>query len=66
MDLNLSKTFSVTERVKVAFSGDFFNLFNTPQFSQPDGNLNDGTFDTITSIRLDSQREIQAGLRVTF
>ena len=91
MDLNVSKTFALTERVRIAFSGDFFNLFNTPQFSQPDGNLADatvcpasgvigtppvpctpytvfspGNFGKVTSIRYDSQRQIQAGLRVTF
>lgn len=66
MDLNVSKTFTVTERVKVGFSGDFFNIANTPQFNQPDGNINDGTFGTVTSLRVDSQREIQAGMRVIF
>jgi len=67
MDLSLSKTFAATERFRVSFSGDFFNLFNTTQFSQPDGNLNDGgKFGTVTSIGLDSQREIQLSLRVTF
>jgi hypothetical protein len=66
MNLSISKTFAATERFRVSFSGDFFNLFNTPQFSQPDGNLNDGTFGTVTSIGLDSQREIQLSLRVTF
>ena len=66
MDLNISKTFAVTERIKIGFSGDFFNLFNTPQFNQPDGNFSHGSFGTVTSLRVDSQREIQAGLRVTF
>jgi len=67
MDLNISKTFAVAERFKVGFEGDFFNLFNTVQFNQPDGNMNDGgAFGTVTSIRYDSQREIQLGLRVTF
>jgi len=67
MDLNVSKTFAVTERFQVALSGDFFNLFNTPQFNQPDGNISHGAaFGTVTSLRVDSQREIQAGLRVTF
>jgi len=67
MDLSLSKTFAATERFRVSFSGDFFNLFNTTQFSQSDGNLNDGgKFGTVTSIGLDSQREIQLSLRVTF
>jgi hypothetical protein len=64
--LNVSKNFAVTERVRVAFSGDFFNLFNTPQFNQPDGNVSHGSFAQVTSLRVDSQREIQAGLRVTF
>ena len=67
IDLDFSKTFAVSERFRVAFSGDFFNLFNTPQFSQPDGNMNDGgNFGKITSLRFDSQREIQLSLRVTF
>jgi hypothetical protein len=67
MDLSLSKTFAATERFRVSFSGDFFNLFNTVQFSPPDGNLNDGgQFGKVTSIGLDSQREIQLSLRVTF
>ena len=66
MDLNVSKTVAVTERIKIGFSGDFFNLFNTPQFNQPDGNVSHGTFAQVTSLRVDSQREIQAGLRITF
>jgi hypothetical protein len=67
MDLNISKNFAVTERVRVALSGDFFNLFNTPQFDQPEGDINDGgAFGTVTSLRYASEREIQAGLRVTF
>lgn len=39
MDLTVSKDFAVTERVRATFSGDFFNLFNTPQFNQPNGDL---------------------------
>ena len=86
--MNFSKTFAVTERVRVQFSGDFFNLFNTAQFSQPDGNMKreylpgesarseplrscmpstivaPGNFGTVTSIRVDSQREIQAGFEL--
>jgi hypothetical protein len=42
-------------------------LFNTPQFDQPEGDINDGgAFGTVTSLRYASEREIQAGLRVTF
>jgi hypothetical protein len=62
----VGKTFKFTERINAKFSADFFNMFNTPQFSPPDGNMNDGNFGKITSLRLDSQREIQFGFRVSF
>ena len=66
VNLSFSKTFAFTERFRLTFDGDFFNLFNTPQFAQPDGNRNDGNFGKITSLAFDSQREIQLSLRVTF
>jgi hypothetical protein len=67
MDLSVGKTFAATQRVNVQLQGQFFNLFNTPQFSPPDGNMNDGgQFGKVTSIRLDSEREIQVSLRVSF
>lgn len=66
MDLNVAKTFVFSERVHAEFSGDIFNLFNTPQFSQPDGNMNDGNFGKVTSLRYASEREIQVSFRVSF
>jgi hypothetical protein len=67
MDLSVAKVFPFTERVHGELRGEFFNLFNTPQFSPPDGNLNDGGgFGKVTTIRLDSEREIQLGFRVSF
>ncbi len=39
IDLSIGKTFTFTERVKGKFTADFFNLFNTPQFNTPNGNL---------------------------
>lgn len=67
MDLSIGKTFSFTEKVKGQFTADFFNMMNTAQFAQPDGNLNDGGgFGKVTSLRFDSQREIQFGFRVSF
>jgi len=33
VDLSLRKNFKITERLKVQFSFDFFNLFNHPQYS---------------------------------
>jgi len=67
MDLTVGKTFRFTERFRTEFSGDFFNLFNTPQFNQPDGNINDGgQFGRVTTLRYASEREIQLSLRFMF
>jgi len=67
MDLSIQKVFKITERFNTELRGEFFNLFNTPQFNQPDGNLNDGNkFGQVTSLRFDSQREVQLSLRVSF
>ncbi len=66
VNLSLGKSFTFTERVRAELRGEFFNLFNTPQFSPPDGNMNDGNFGKITSLGFDSQREIQVTFRVSF
>ena len=66
MDLSIQKLFKLTERVNTELRGEFYNLFNTPQFSQPDGNMNDGNFGRVTSLRYDSWREVQVSLRVSF
>jgi hypothetical protein len=43
-DLSLRRTFAITERVKLLFRADFFNLFNHANFAGPDPTLDDGTF----------------------
>lgn len=42
MDLGLFKGFQITERVKAEFRAQAYNLFNTPQFNNPDINIHDG------------------------
>jgi hypothetical protein len=45
VDFSLRKNFKITERVKMQFSLDFFNLFNHPQYkSDSIGNNNNGQF----------------------
>jgi hypothetical protein len=42
VDSSLSKNFRVSERVKVQFRIDAFNLFNHPQYGNPGGGTNTG------------------------
>ena len=67
MDLALTKNFNFTERFRGQFQGQAFNISNTPQFSQPDGNMNDGgQFGEVTSLRYQSERVLQLSIRITF
>jgi hypothetical protein len=66
-DLSLFKNFTVTERVKMQFRTEAFNVLNKPQFVNPDANLNDGTnFGVINNTRQFSERQIQFAFRFTF
>lgn len=50
VDLGFSKAFRITETSKITLFGNFFNMFNHPNFNLPDGNLADvGTFGKSTS-----------------
>jgi len=71
-DMVMSKDTSITERVKLQFRTEVFNVFNRTQFDQP-GNLfqNPGTFgfSTETISRADgttSARQMQFGLKLLF
>jgi hypothetical protein len=66
IDLSVFKDFSITERLKMQFRAEMFNLFNTPQFTNPDNNYGDSNFGWINSTRQYSEREIQFALRFTF
>jgi hypothetical protein len=78
MDFSAFKTFPVTEKTKLEFRAEIFNLTNHPNFSPPgfSGNgvvaapgslnyLSPSTFGVITSTRdgLNDQREIQFALK---
>ena len=66
-DFSLFRTFNVTERFKLEFRGEFYNLTNTPHFSNPDGNVNDSTFGIISSSMSGyGNRQIQTALRILF
>jgi hypothetical protein len=66
-DTSLTKTFSVTERVKAELRAQVYNLTNTPQFQNPDTNYNDGDFGQLTSPRLaPTNRELELAMRISF
>jgi hypothetical protein len=65
-DLSLFKEFSFSEARKFQFRFEFFNLFNTPHFSNPGSDLNDiGSFGRIDGTNGD-QRQIQFALKFLF
>jgi hypothetical protein len=73
LDASMFKDFRITERWRVQFRAEMFNLANTPQFSIPDNNLQDaaslggnGNFGKITSTQVASERHVQFSLRLQF
>lgn len=66
-DMSLFKNFTLTERVKMEFRAEGFNILNHPQYVNPDSNVNDGSnFGVITSTRQSSERELEFAFRFTF
>jgi hypothetical protein len=65
-DTVLSKSFSVTERVKSEVRAQLYNVFNTPQFQNPDGNINNSDFGQLTTPRNVSNRELELAMRISF
>jgi hypothetical protein len=49
LDVNLSKSFSFGEGKELLFRGDAINLLNTPQFGNPNTEINSPTFGRITT-----------------
>lgn len=64
-DLNLSKSVSITEGVRMEFRVETFNSFNHPQFNTPDFNIQSPTYGKIQRTRVEA-REIQFGLKILF
>jgi len=43
-DIAFQRQFALTERVNLRFRGEFFNIFNHPNFGPPDNNITDTLF----------------------
>lgn len=65
-DLGLFKNFPFTERWKIQFRAEAFNIANTAQFSTPDNNRQDKNFGQVTSSQPGTERHIQFSLRLQF
>ena len=63
-DVSLRKEFSATERLKIRFQGDLFNLLNHANFRGLNTNLSNLAFGTITSAG--PARNVQFGLKASF
>jgi hypothetical protein len=72
LDLRVGKTTNITERFKLEYSADFFNIFNHQNFANPALTYtNPATFGVITSTftppnRTNAARWIEMGLRLDF
>jgi hypothetical protein len=64
-DVNVSKTFSIYERLKLMYRAEAFNLANRAQFSSPGTTPTSGTFGQIRS-QSNLPRTIQMSLRLFF
>jgi len=66
-DASLFKNFTLTERVKMQFRAEGFNILNHPQFPNPDSSVNDGSnFGVLTTTRQFTERQLQFAFRFIF
>ena len=72
LDFSLFKNFSLTERFKLQFRAEAFNLTNTPQFLGPGTAVGTAGFGVVTGTGIvgtnyfPMTRELQVALRLTF
>ncbi len=77
LDLSLAKNFSLTERLRLQFRADAFNVTNSVLFGGPDNNPNDGVarqqstgcwtgFGTVGCNQANTPRVLQMSLKLAF
>jgi hypothetical protein len=66
LDGSVFRIFPVTERLRLEFRAEAFNLTNTPRFNNPSANVTGGNFMEVRSTRDDSDRQFRLGLKLSF
>jgi len=64
-DISLQKETSLSERVKLEFRSEFFNIFNNVNFDYPNASYGTAQFGTIRGTS-EPSRQIQFGLKLSF
>jgi hypothetical protein len=64
LDISLLKDTNLTERFRLQFRAECFNLTNTPIFAEPDANVNSLAFGRISTAA--DPRRLQLGLKLIF
>ncbi|HXB73858.1 MAG TPA: TonB-dependent receptor [Candidatus Acidoferrales bacterium] len=66
-DFSIFRMFRITERFRLEYRGEFYNLTNTPHFSNPSGSATSATFGIISSTLSGyGNRQVQMALRLKF
>lgn len=65
LDLNITRTFALTENTRMEFRTDFINAMNNVQWDQPSTDLNSTNFGRVTQ-QWNTPRWIQFQFRLTF
>ncbi len=67
VNFSMQKNVHLTDRFNLELHGDAFNVFNTPQFTNPGSNVSDAqTFGKVTGVQAYSNRQIQLAARFVF
>jgi hypothetical protein len=64
-DMSLFKSFQLKERMKFTFRAEAFNVWNNPEFSNPNANIEAATFGNITGTSVGA-RVLQLGGKLSF
>jgi hypothetical protein len=62
----LFKNFTIRERYKAQFRGEFFNIFNHPRFGGPNTDPGSSSFGRVTPSQNNMPRVVQLALKISF